>query len=464
MPDNMQELYRVIDDLRNRLAESEERINGLERSTGTEDDDTDDGFTTEDSFPERLGSANLDITSTTDLIATGITVTDKSDASWYAMNLGGERISPPLIWFTGNDLPTTTASAGDTATFTNSMVLEVQEITGVSTGNDLYVRVSLTASDELLISISSTDIDPMPLAVYHWFDRSAPDAPDAPTLTAGNTQIQVIWTKPLGFVNDYNIRYRLTGDPDWLDWEHDGDALTATITGLSNARQYEVQVQAANDATMSDWSASSTATPVATQTITTTAVVFTSLATFTGAFENEKVGSSDGQWAFDSNAGSTPSSPTGPGTNNALNFMHTETTGSVVIATVEGNGACEFASVPDGTDRVLHLRLCIQGTWAQGMEGVQINHRATSSDSWAQAGFIYGWAYANNYTSGSTVTDANGQTQTFAADGGWVDFQVTIPDTATEVQFQPRVVRLTDSIHTHDIAFRQFHWVYLGSL
>ena len=458
MPDNMGELYRVIDSLRGRLSEAEERIDGLERSSGTVDDD--DAFTTEDSFPQIIGSPNLDVTMATRYLATGTTIPDKGASSWYALTIDNENISPPILWFRGSDLPSTTASAGDAVVLANALPFQVFEVTTLNSGANRYIYLQLTSDDELLFAINSTAVDPMPLTIHHWFDRSSPEQPDAPTLSGRNTEIRVDWTKPHGFVNDYNIRYREARTTVWMDWQHDGTGLTATITGLVNNTEYEVQVQAANDSNSSPWSDSSTATPVPLQMLSTEAVVFTSQQQFTDAFEDETI-SNAGGWQFD-NSGSTSSTNTGPGTNNSLTFMHTETSGSSIVSTLEGNGATMFATLPTGTGRTLHMRLCIQGEFGNGTEGLQVNHRARAADAWTEADFIHGWDYSDDHDMGDTVQDEDGNTLTIVADGGWVDFEISIPDTATQVQLQPRYI-IVGSAFEHDIAFRQFHWEYLGS-
>ena len=54
--------------------------------------------------------------------------------------------------------------------------------------------------------------------------------------------------------------------------------------------------------------------------------IFDSQADFQSYFTGETIGTTAGRWRFDS-GGSTPTGTTGPGTNNTLEFMHTETSG-----------------------------------------------------------------------------------------------------------------------------------------
>ena len=249
-------------------------------------------------------------------------------------------------------------------------------------------------------------------------------------------------------------------------------ATQAVLLGLMQGQAYQVAVRAFSLLGSSGWSVatsgggsaprsaprSSAATAAATG--KTTPVVITSSGKFTGAFTGETLGDRGG-WTYDA-AGSTTSASTGPGTNNTLSYMHTETsnTGGILATDtdIENRGIAIFATVPNQVRRQLKLRLCIQGEFGDGTEGVQIEHRASNSDAWSQAGFIHGWAYANNYVVGSSITDENSNTLTCVAKGGWVDFTVNIPDSANQVRLHPRYIQATGNQYTHDIALRQFVW------
>ena len=95
---------------------------------------------------------------------------------------------------------------------------------------------------------------------------TAPAAPDAPTLTPGDGQLEVSWDAPSSDggspITGYNIQYRTDAGSSW-DAHSDTDAstTTTTITSLTNGQRYEVQVQAVNAQGPSAWSASATATP-----------------------------------------------------------------------------------------------------------------------------------------------------------------------------------------------------------
>ena len=96
---------------------------------------------------------------------------------------------------------------------------------------------------------------------------SAPSAPSPPALTAGDGQLGVSWTAPSdngAAIDDYDARYR-TGGGNWTELPDtvQSTATSATITGLTNGTAYEVQVRAGNSVGDGAWSASATATPVA---------------------------------------------------------------------------------------------------------------------------------------------------------------------------------------------------------
>ena len=193
--------------------------------------------------------------------------------------------------------------------------------------------------------------------------------------------------------------------------------------------------------------------------VTGDTVFFNNVGLFTNSFVDETLGSSAGFWQFDS-GGSTGTGNTGPGTNNALSFIHTETTMFGDAETAATNGIARFADVPDGTSRTLHLRLCIQGRFGDGNEGMEIQQRASDSDAWVIVGdIISGWSYGNSYEAGDTIINENAESLVCAEDGGWIDFEVDIPDSATQVRLHPRYIAAGGNAR-HDIAFRSFSWDY----
>ena len=102
-------------------------------------------------------------------------------------------------------------------------------------------------------------------------DDGIPSAPAAPTLTGSAGQLTANWTPPSedgsSAITDYDLRYRekpASGDPAWteLDDTTASTATAATITGLTNGTEYEVQVRAQNANGEGPWSPTATETPV----------------------------------------------------------------------------------------------------------------------------------------------------------------------------------------------------------
>ena len=282
---------------------------------------------------------------------------------------------------------------------------------------------------------------------------------------------------------------------------------------------------------------------------TTTPVVITSQAAFTDAFDGEQLGTSQGRWRYDT-GGTSATGRTGPGTNNTLSFMHTEVSNipdTETLEDAEERGVAAFAAVPDQAGRTLHMRLCIQGDFHNGVEGLEIQQRATDADAWEDVFHVHGWDYSNNWDAGDIITDdtgftttpvptvtastgagsgavlssitvgadgrinsltwasggsdyalgdvllitqagpngdsvgsfsiadgnwivggvlqditsifiAGGVERTAAADGGWIDFEIPIPDTATQVRLHPRYFDGGGATYRHDVALRSFFW------
>ena len=113
-------------------------------------------------------------------------------------------------------------------------------------------------SDTIAVTINVTDVN------------EPPPKPDAPTVavsaTAPKSELDVSWTaltntqmagKPP--VTDYDVQYRKHGDSTWSSHSHTGTTTSATLTGLTARKSYEVQVRATNDEGTSAWSDSGSA-------------------------------------------------------------------------------------------------------------------------------------------------------------------------------------------------------------
>ena len=148
-----------------------------------------------------------------------------------------------------------------------------------------------TASHEVTISV--TDVD------------EPADAPAAPTVRAASlTSVNVTWTAPANTgkpdINDYDVRFRVSGTSVWTGHDFTGAGTSTTISGLSSNTTYEVQVMAKNPEGDSDWSATgrgATASP-------NSAPIFTSPPTSLDVAENSAGGANVGTVAAtDADAG-----------------------------------------------------------------------------------------------------------------------------------------------------------------
>ena len=149
-----------------------------------------------------------------------------------------------------------------TLTFTSTTWATTQTVT-VTAGNDTNTAnetVSLTHSAE------STDTDYGGITIAGVtvtvtdVDSGVPGVPAAPAVTSASvTSVTAAWTEPANAgppITDYDYRYRVTS-PQGSWTEVTGTtitALSATITGLAEDTEYDVQVRATNDEGTSGWS------------------------------------------------------------------------------------------------------------------------------------------------------------------------------------------------------------------
>ncbi len=100
-----------------------------------------------------------------------------------------------------------------------------------------------------------------------------PSAPAAPTVTPEVESLAVTWTAPANngpAITSYDVQYRTGSDAFTLASPGPGTATSLTITGLTAATLYEVQVRAVNAEGDGPYSALGTGTPMAPPTLTAT--------------------------------------------------------------------------------------------------------------------------------------------------------------------------------------------------
>ena len=185
----------------------------------------------------------------TEIAPAARSVAENSDA--------GRNVGLPVAATDGDGETLTYSLSGtDAAAFeivsTNGQIQTKQGVTyDYETKSSYSVIVSVTDdthTGSITVTITLTDVIERP---------AKPDAPDVFTPLGTTDILSVIWTAPEDFdkeITDYDVRYRVGGNITWIDFDHTGTGLTATITGLAAGTAYEVQVRATNEDGSGDWS------------------------------------------------------------------------------------------------------------------------------------------------------------------------------------------------------------------
>ena len=134
-------------------------------------------------------------------------------------------------------------------------------IGGLTNDTSYQVQVrAVNAAGQGAWSLSSSST-PVALLV-----PTAPSAPAAPTLTAGDGQIEASWVAPANggaVITGYNVRYRSMLGAQWSSPSTTtATTTTTTISGLQPGQAYDVQVQAVNGVGPGPWSPISVETPL----------------------------------------------------------------------------------------------------------------------------------------------------------------------------------------------------------
>ena len=120
-------------------------------------------------------------------------------------------------------------------------------------------------------TISLRDVDEPPLA---------PAAPTVSAVSGTTDSLEVSWTAPDNSgrpdIESYDLRYRKANTVNWTDGPQDETGLTATISGLDAASEYQVEVQATNHEGDGVWSSAGSGTTNASLAPTVSSVVVTS--------------------------------------------------------------------------------------------------------------------------------------------------------------------------------------------
>ena len=238
--------------------------------TGGWSDPPGSGSTDANAAPAFTSSATFDAAE--NQTAAGTVVASDSDAgdsvTGYAIQGGADRSKFSI------------GAASGVLTFTSAPNFEAA--TDADTDNDYVVVVRATSGTgaraktaDQTITVTVTDVD-----------GEAPGVPAAPTVSAASvSSLTAAWAAPANAgppITDYDYRYRVKSTPGWTEVTNTTiTALSATITGLAEDTEYEVQVRATNDEGTSGWS-----DPGSASTDANAAPAFTSSATFSAA-ENQ---------------------------------------------------------------------------------------------------------------------------------------------------------------------------------
>ncbi len=165
----------------------------------------------------------------------------------------------PITGYTVTSIPD-----GLTATGTSSPIV----ITGLTNGTPYSFTVTATNSAGTSPS-SAASMSVIPLA-----PASAPDAPTGLVAVAADGQATLTWVAPDSdggaAISDYGVYYRVLGSSVWLPYADSvSDALSSTVSNLSNQTTYEFTVTAHNSAGDSQFALAAQATPFANATVPT---------------------------------------------------------------------------------------------------------------------------------------------------------------------------------------------------
>ena len=168
---------------------------------------------------------------------------------------------------------TCAATSDDWVNDGHSGTVTRQEIDGLANGTAYKVRVR--AINDL--GSAGQGLGPWS-ASRTGTPKALPDAPDEPTLVAGERQITVSWSAPGQTngttINGYHVQYRActatprdcSSNPRWGGWSTrthtDLNNLEYTITNLTNATKYEVRVRARISGGVGPYSAAASRTPL----------------------------------------------------------------------------------------------------------------------------------------------------------------------------------------------------------
>ena len=191
-------------------------------------------------------------------------------------------------------------------------------------------------------------------------DGEAPGVPAAPTVSSASvSSLTAAWAAPANAgppITDYDYRYQVKSTaPGWTEVTNTtSTALRATITGLAEDTEYEVQVRATNDEGTSGWS-----DPGSASTDANAAPAFTSSATFSAAENQTAAGTVE---ASDSDTGDSVTGYEIQGGADRSKFSIVETSG---VLTFRSAPNFEDATDDDASNTYVVVVRATSGTGAR---------------------------------------------------------------------------------------------------
>ena len=343
-------------------------------------------------------------------------------------------------------------AASGVLTFTSAPNFEAA--TDADTDNDYVVVVRATSgtgarakTEDQTITVTVTDEA-----------GEAPGVPAAPTVSSASvSSVTAAWAAPANAgppITDYDYRYRVKSTPGWTEVTNTtSTALSATITGLAEDTEYEVQVLATNDEGTSGWS-----DPGSASTDANAAPAFTSSATFSAAENQTAAGTVE---ASDSDAGDSVTGYEIQGGADASRFTIVEATG---VLTFRSAPNFEAATDADASNTYVVVVRATSGTGARAKTADQtITVTVTDVDGEAPgvpaaptvssasvSSVTAAWAAPAN--AGPPITDYDYRYQVKSTAPGWTEvtnttitaLSATITGLAEDTEYEVQVLATND--------------------
>ncbi len=356
----------------------------------------------------------------------------KIDASWSAPSDGGSEITGYTVRYKKTSDANWTTSSSQTGTS--------YEITTLTNGTEYEVQVQAANA------VGDSGWSPSATATPH----TIPSKP-SPSLTPADQKITASWTAPDDGGSDitgYIIRHKKTSDTDWTT----SSSQTGTsyeITTLTNGTEYEVQVQATNEAGDSGYSDSAKATPrtvpskpspsliPADQKITASWTAPDDGGSDITGYTVRYKKTNDTNWT-------TSSSQTGTSYDIGSLTNGTEYEVQVQATNVAGGSGYSDSTkatprtVPSkpaaptltGGDQKLSVSWTAPNNGGSAITGYTVRHRATDTENWTTSSSQTGLSYEIADLTNGTEYEVQVQATNAAGDSGYSDSAEAKPKTA----------------------------------